>query len=80
MAQKKTFEQSIERLEAITEEMEKGELPLEEALKLFDEGMKLCRFCNQKLDEAEQKVSLMLATDDGIHQEPFPPMEQEDER
>lgn len=59
MAEKK-FEKAMERLEKIVESMEGGELSLEDSLKVFEEGMKLTRFCSHKLEEAEKKVTLLV--------------------
>jgi exodeoxyribonuclease VII small subunit len=57
---KKTFEQSIKQLEQIVIELESGELPLEQAIKKFEEGMELSRFCSQKLEESERKITLLM--------------------
>jgi len=57
---KKTFETALARLEEITEELEQGEPSLEQSLKKFDEGIELVKFCNTKLEEARQKVDLLL--------------------
>ena len=59
MAEKK-FETSLSRLEEIVTELEGGELPLEQCLKLFEEGIKLSRICNARLEEAERKVEVLL--------------------
>lgn len=59
MAEKK-FEASLSRLEEIVTELESGELPLEQSLKLFEEGIKLARICNARLEEAERKVEILL--------------------
>ena len=59
MAEKK-FEASLSRLEEIVTELEGGELPLEQSLKLFEEGIKLARICNARLEEAERKVEILL--------------------
>jgi exodeoxyribonuclease VII small subunit len=64
MAQK-TFEQSMKQLEKIVQELEDGDLPLEKALKKFEEGMKLTKLCSEKLDETEKKVSILLKNADG---------------
>ena len=64
MAQK-TFEQSMKQLEQIVQELEDGDLPLEKALKKFEEGMKLTKLCSEKLDETEKKVSLLLKNAEG---------------
>jgi len=57
---KKSFEDCMAQLEKIVEALESGNLPLEQALKKFEEGMGLSRFCFDKLDESEQKISLLL--------------------
>jgi exodeoxyribonuclease VII small subunit len=57
------FEKKLGRLEDIVEKMETGELTLEDSLKLFEEGVKLSRECNVQLNEAEQKVKLLLGVD-----------------
>jgi exodeoxyribonuclease VII small subunit len=69
MAQK-NFESSIKRLEEIVHGLEKGELPLEESLKVFEEGMNLIKFCSEKLEEVEQKVTMLVKEGDGkyVHQ------------
>ncbi len=54
------FEEAMQRLEDIVQDLEGGNLSLEESLKIFEEGMKLVRFCSQKLEEAEQKVNLLI--------------------
>ena len=72
MAKKKTFEESMKQLEQIVEELEDGDLPLEDALKKFEEGVGLSKFCFQKLDETEKKVSLLLKEPGGqIQETPF---------
>ena len=66
MAGKKlTFEQSMNRLEEIVGKLEQGECGLDESLKLFEEGVKLAASCNQMLDQAEQKVDLLLNANTG---------------
>lgn len=76
----KDFENALARLESIVGELEKGELALEEALKLFEEGIKISRFCNAKLDEAERKVEILLKNEKGqLTEEPFQP-EREQEK
>lgn len=57
------FEQKLTRLEEIVNKMEKGELALDESLKLFEEGVKLSRECHQKLNDAESKVKLLISMD-----------------
>ena len=59
MAEKK-FENALKELEQIVEQLEDSELPLDDALKLFERGIKLSQFCSAKLDDAEQKVELLV--------------------
>lgn len=60
-----TFEASIQRLEQIVRIMERGEAPLEESLKLFQEGTELVRSCGKLLDEAELQVKKIMTAPDG---------------
>ena len=70
--EEKTFEQSLQRLEEIVRLLEKGDAPLAESLKLFEEGAALIRGCGKMLDEAEQKVVQLRKTEDGSPEElPF---------
>ncbi len=55
-----TFEQALEALETLVERLEKGELTLEESLKLYEEGIRLSRLCHGKLEEAEGKIEMLL--------------------
>ncbi len=71
MAEKK-FEAALARLEEIVAELERGDLPLEQSLKLFEEGIKLSRLCSKRLEEAERKVEILLKDQNGeIRAEPF---------
>ena len=66
MARKKeNFEEALQKLEAIVAKMEEGDLPLEEALKAFEEGVRLAKFCTGKLDEAERKVEKLMRNQAG---------------
>lgn len=68
----KDFENALARLEEIVSLLEKGELSLEEALKLFEEGVELSRFCGAKLGEAERKVEILMKGEKGEYVEsPF---------
>ena len=73
MARKKeNFEEALQKLEAIVAKMEEGDLPLEEALKAFEEGVRLARICTGKLDEAERKVEKLIRDQAGkIQTTPF---------
>jgi len=55
-----TFEAALVKLEQIVQRLEKGELPLEDSLVLYEEGVKLSRLCHAKLEEAEGKIELLL--------------------
>lgn len=73
----KTFEEALARLEQIIEELENGELNLEESLKLYEEGIALARHCNSKLDEAQGKVEMLLNVEKGVARTaPFQPEEE----
>jgi len=61
----KDFEQALKRLEEIVAELEKGELVLERSMELFEEGIKLSRWCGDKLEEAERKVEILVKKSDG---------------
>ena len=65
MEQSKTFESSMKRLEEIVRAMERGEMPLEQSLKLFEEGTALVRSCAQMLDDAEMKIVKLMKGPDG---------------
>jgi exodeoxyribonuclease VII small subunit len=60
-----TFEDAMKRLESIVETLGGGNLSLEDSLKMFEEGMELCKFCNKKLDEAEYKVEKLMEKESG---------------
>jgi len=63
--QPETFEKSLTRLESIVSRLEGGELPLEESLTLFEEGVGLVKQCSRRLDEAERRVERLVADADG---------------
>ena len=73
MSQKNpTFEDNMQRLEQIVRAMERGEVPLEESLKLFQEGTELVRTCGKLLDEAQLQVKKIAVAEDGSPvEEPF---------
>jgi len=65
MAEELSFEEALSRLESIVQSLEAGGLVLEEAVSLFEEGMRLAKVCNQRLDAAELKISqLQTAIED----------------
>ena len=63
MAEK--FEDAMKKLESIVEKMEKGDMSLNESLKMFEEGVKLTRFCSQELHKAEKRVELLSRDAEG---------------
>ena len=70
--QSESFEASLERLEKIVKELENGNLPLERALELFEEGMKLSESCRRQLDSAESRIEMLVRKADGrVVAEPF---------
>ncbi len=69
---KKTFENAMEALEDIVQELESGDLALEKAMQRFEEGIKLSKFCSDKLDETEKKITLLTGNSDNtISETPF---------
>jgi exodeoxyribonuclease VII small subunit len=68
-----TFEESLKQLEKIVDQLERGDLPLEESIRLFEDGVKLSSACKQELDTAEAKVQMLMKERDGsMRAEPFP--------
>ena len=65
------FEECLQRLEKIVDELEKGNVPLEQALKLFEEGMQLSSSCRKELEEAEGKVEILLRQNGKLQPEVF---------
>jgi exodeoxyribonuclease VII small subunit len=68
------FEECLQRLEKIVQELEKGDIPLEKSLTLFEEGVQLSSACRKELEEAEGKVEILLKQNGKIHTEPFEPL------
>jgi len=65
------FEQSLTELQSLVERLEGGELSLEEALAAFEQGVKLTRDCQDALNQAEQKVKMLLEKDGELKEVPF---------
>ena len=65
------FEQALQELEALVEQMEQGELSLEDSLKSFERGIELARLCQKALRDAEQKVEILTGKDDDARVQPF---------
>jgi exodeoxyribonuclease VII small subunit len=59
-AEAPSFEAALKQLEETVQKLEKGELPLEESLKLYEDGIRLARFCHAKLEEAEGKIEQLV--------------------
>ena len=60
-----SFEKALEKLEKIVEDLESGDISLDEALQRYEEGVKLVRLCNKKLDTAQKKVEILLKSSKG---------------
>jgi len=77
--QQKSFEDAMKRLEEIVQMLENGDLTLEESLEIFEEGMNLIRFCTNKLEEAEKRVTILVQESEGEYiQVPFKDKEDEE--
>ncbi len=76
-----SFEKNLERLDAIVHQLEDADLPLEKALELYEEGMKLSQLCHKQLEEAEGRVEILMKKAGGppgrVVGEPFEPEESE---
>jgi exodeoxyribonuclease VII small subunit len=68
---KEKFEDALEKLENIVREMEAGEMPLDSALKSFEEGVRLIRFCSAKLDETKRRVDELTEKENVLHVKDF---------
>ncbi len=69
---KKTFEQAMKQIEQIVVDLESGDLPLEKAIKKFEEGIQLSKFCTEKLDETEKKITILMQDSNGkVSEVPF---------
>ena len=76
---KQKFEDAMKKLESVVTRLENGDIPLEESLKLFEEGVKLSRLCAEKLDEAERKVDILMKDKGGnLKPRPFESKEEEE--
>lgn len=72
MAKKQTFEQALKELQTIVDQLEAGDLTLDEALTQFESGIKLSRHCTTLLDKAETKVTQLIQKADGhIEEKPY---------
>ncbi|AZR73520.1 exodeoxyribonuclease VII small subunit [Anoxybacter fermentans] len=71
-----TFEKALEKLEIIVEELEKGDLTLDQALERYEEGVRLSRFCSKKLEEVEARIEMIIKEGEEIKKVPFEKMEE----
>ena len=72
-----TFEDAMKRLQEIVGYLENGEVPLDKSLAAFEEGVRLVKFCNEQLENAEKKVKLLAISESGeVTEGEMPPMEQ----
>jgi len=79
-ARPESFEKNIERLDAIVRQLEDADLPLEKALQIYEEGMKLSEVCQKQLQEAEGRIQVLMKRAGGkVVAEPFEPEENETE-
>jgi exodeoxyribonuclease VII, small subunit len=69
------FEEAMKKLEQITAELERGELSLDEAVKKFEEGIKLSKECNKILEDSEKRINILINNDGNITEENFLPKE-----
>lgn len=69
------FEEAMKKLEQITAELEKGDLSLDEAVKKFEEGIKLSKECNKILEDSEKRINILINNDENITEENFLPKE-----
>ena len=80
-AKPKTFESSLEELERIVRELEQGELPLERSLELFEQGVALSRECQERLNQAERRIEILVRDNKGQPTvRPFEPDETDNDR
>ena len=78
MSEEIKFEKALERLEKIVEDLEAGNIPLEDALKKYEEGVKLSSLCQKRLAQAEKKIEVLTRSLDGsLRKEPFEPEEKD---
>ncbi len=71
MENEANFEEAIKSLEQIANELEKGDLNLDESVVKFEEGMKLSKRCNDILESAEKRISILIKKDDEVTEEDF---------
>jgi exodeoxyribonuclease VII small subunit len=66
-----SFEEAMEQLEQLVGKLENGDVPLEKAIDLFQEGMKLSHICSQKLEQVERKIEILVEENGALNKKPF---------
>ena len=69
--EEKTFEELMDKLEEITNKLEKEQLSLDDSVKLFEEGMNISKECNSKLEEAEKRITILIEDNGKLKEEDF---------
>ena len=75
-ANKKSFEEAIVELEEVVAKLEKGELSLDDSIAAFQKGIELSKYCNNRLEEVEKKISILIEEDGELKEKSFPGMEE----
>ncbi len=70
-----TYDQAALELESVVDLLEKGDLPLEESIKMFEKGISLVRLCNKELDDIEKRITILVEGKDGLKETDFQPDE-----
>ncbi len=71
MPKERTFEEAVAELEKTVDLLENGDVSLDEAVKLFEKGMKISKECHERLEKAEQKIKLLTEDKDGVKETDF---------
>ena len=66
-----SFEEAMDQLEQLVGKLENGDVPLEKAIDLFQEGMKLSQLCSQKLEQVERKIEILVEENGALNKKPF---------
>ena len=69
------FEEAMKKLEALAQELEKGDLDLDQSVQKFQEGMALAKKCNDILEKAEKRITILIQEEEGLKEENFVPQE-----
>jgi len=70
-AVKLSFEEAMDQLEQLVAKLENGDVPLEQAIELYQEGMKLSHLCSQKLEQVERKIEILVEENGALTKKPF---------